>query len=104
MREQEYIYRVSFKDPTKPVNPKDDWDKEERTDYFFSSLSAIYGTFSVEQVGCKVSRLWNLKITPNKPYRGRKCVITKEPVASKRRTLKKITKFAQKENVRSNYR
>ena len=72
MSEQAYIYRVSFKEP---VNDK--WD------YFFGSLSAIYDTFSAEQVGCKVSRLWNLKITPETPYIGRRCTISKEPVKRK---------------------
>lgn len=84
MSEQGHIYRVSFKEPIKPATPKDDWDKVERTDYFFGSLSAIYDTFSAEQVGCKVSRLWNLKITPDNPYIGRKCTITKEPLGRKK--------------------
>lgn len=73
MSEQGYIYRVSFKEP---VNDK--------TDYFFGSLAAIYETFSAAQIGCRVSRLWNLKITPEKPYLGRKCTITKEPLSRKR--------------------
>lgn len=38
--EQKHIYRVSFKEP---INDK--------TDYFFGSLSAIYDTFSAEQGG-----------------------------------------------------
>lgn len=84
MSEQAYIYRVSFKEPIKPTKPKDTWDEEERTDYFFGSLSAIYDTFSTEQVGCKVSRLWNLKITPETPYTGRRCTITKEPLVRKK--------------------
>lgn len=69
-----HIYWVSFNEAV-----------EGKTDYFFGSLSAIYDTFTVEQVGCKVSRLWNLKITPEKPYIGRKCTITKEPVQRKKR-------------------
>lgn len=72
MSDQGHIYRVSFKEP---VNDK--------TDYFFGSLSAIYETFSAAQIGCRVSRLWNLKITPEKPYLGRKCTISKEPVKRK---------------------
>lgn len=84
MSEQGHIYRVSFKEPTKPATPKDDWDKVERTDYFFGSLAAIYETFSAAQIGCRVSRLWNLKITPEKPYLGRKCTITKEPFIRKK--------------------
>lgn len=31
------------------------------TDIFlFSSLQAIYGTFTKEQIGCGVNRLWNI--------------------------------------------
>lgn len=89
MSEQAYIYRVAFKEPTKPATPKDDWDKVDRTDYFFGSLSAIYDTFSAEQVGCNVSRLWNLKITPENPYIGRRCTITQEPVNRKRQQKRK---------------
>lgn len=82
MSEQTHIYRVSFREPV-----------DDKTDYFFGSLSAIYDTFSVEQVGCKVSRLWNLKITPDKPYLGRKCSITKEPFNRKKQ---KNTNFTAK--------
>lgn len=82
MREQEYIYRVSFKEP-----PYDFYGKQ--CDFFFTSLAAIYDQFSKDEIGCQVSRLWNLKITPDNPYRGRKCIITKEPVARKRRSQKK---------------
>jgi hypothetical protein len=73
MSEQGHIYRVSFKEP---INDK--------TDYFFGSLAAIYDAFTAQQIGCGVSRLWNVKITPEKPYFGRRCTITKEPVSRKR--------------------
>jgi hypothetical protein len=75
MAEQKHIYRVSFNEP---MNGK--------TDYFFSSLSAIYTDFSAEEIGCKVTRLWNIKITPDRPYIGRKCTITKEPLHRKKQT------------------
>lgn len=78
----EHVYRVSFKEPLPEVC-------EGKTDFFFTSLAAIYDQFNKRDIGCQVSRLWNLKITPDSPYRGRRCVITKEPVARKRRTLKK---------------
>ncbi|MDR1129439.1 MAG: hypothetical protein LBK96_00465 [Prevotellaceae bacterium] len=67
-----YIYRVSFKEP-----------KNGKTDYFFGSLSAIFTNFAPEDTGCRVTRLWNLKITEEKPYNGRKCTITKELVVRK---------------------
>lgn len=78
MSEREFIYRVSFKEPPVP-------DEPSRTDWFFSSLAAIYDQFSKEEIGCQVSRLWNLKITPGNPYNGRRCTITKEPVQRKKR-------------------
>lgn len=85
MSEREFIYRVSFKEP--PVLA--DGTPADKTDFFFTSLAAIYDQFSKDEIGCQVSRLWNLKITPDNPYRGRKCIITKEPVARKRRSQKK---------------
>lgn len=60
MSELEFIYRVAFNEP--PLENDDSWE------FYFTSLSAIYEKFTPEQVGCKVSRLWNLKITPDKPY------------------------------------
>ena len=80
---QEYIYRVSLKEEQAGDNT---WV----TDYFFASLSAIYEQFTPEQIGCKVERLWNLKISPDKPYVGRKCTITKELLTRKRQTAKKL--------------
>lgn len=77
MSELEFIYRVAFNEP--PLENDDSWE------FYFTSLSAIYEKFTPEQVGCKVSRLWNLKITPDKPYNGRRCRITKEPVLRKKR-------------------
>lgn len=79
MSEQAYIYRVSFKN--EPAG-----DNVWITDHFFGSLSAIYDTFTAEQIGCKVSRLWNLKITPQNPYLGRKCTISKEPLVRKKKS------------------
>ena len=66
MSELEFIYRVAFNEP--PLENDDSWE------FYFTSLSAIYEKFTPEQVGCKVSRLWNLKITPDKPYNGRRVI------------------------------
>jgi hypothetical protein len=70
---QKHIYRISFKEAI-----------SGKTDYFYGSLSAIFTNFAPEQVGCKVERLWNFKITENNPYRGRKCTITKELLIRKK--------------------
>jgi hypothetical protein len=37
-----------------------------------------------QDIGCQVERLWNLKISPDKPYVGRRCTITQEPVNRKK--------------------
>lgn len=74
---EEHIFRVSFNEP--PI------EGDPRTDFFFHSLSAIYEVFTAEQVGCKVSRLWNIGVSDGKPYEGRRCRITKEPILRKRR-------------------
>ena len=73
-----HVYRVSFNEPLPEVC-------DGKTDFFFTSLAAIYDRFIPDDIGCKVSRLWNLKITTDKPYMGRKCTITKEPVQRKKR-------------------
>jgi hypothetical protein len=73
MNAKTHVYKVSF---IEPVNGK--------TDYIFGSLAAIFDVFSPEQIGCKVTRLWNLKIFEDKPYAGRKCTVSKEPLHRKR--------------------
>lgn len=70
-----FVYRVQFAEPPLADSMK--------TEFFFSSLSAIYERFTAEQVGCKVSRLWNIGVSDGKPYEGRRCRITKEPVHAK---------------------
>lgn len=69
------IYKVTFIEP-----PLSD---DSRTEFYFSSLSAIYDTFTPKQVGCKVSRLWNVGVTQGKPYIGRLCQVTKEEIMTK---------------------
>lgn len=75
---EESIYRVSFKVP--PLLGVDD-----RTEFFFHSLAAIFEVFTPEQVGCKVTRLWNIGVSQGNTYEGRLCTITKEPISRKRR-------------------
>lgn len=74
---QGFIYRVAFSEP--PLSG------DERREFFFHSLSAIYETFTPEQIGCRVSRLWNLGIAQGETYRGRLCSISKEPIMRKKR-------------------
>lgn len=50
------------------------------TDIFlFSSIQAIYGTFTKEQIGCGVNRLWNIGLAKGNSYKSKNCTITKEP-------------------------
>jgi hypothetical protein len=70
------IYRVSFKEP---IDGKADW--------FYGSLAAIFTNFTPEEIGCGVRRLWNVKITEERPYRGRKCTITKEHLTRKKHKI-----------------
>ena len=74
----EFIYRVAFKEP--PLLGVD-----ERTEFYFHSLAAIYDTFTGAQIGCKVTRLWNIGVSDGNTYDGRRCKITKEPILRKRR-------------------
>lgn len=78
MSKAEYIYRVEFKVP--PLLGVD-----ERTEFYFHSLAAIYEVFTARQIGCKVTRLWDIGVSHGKPYDGRRCSITKEPILRKRR-------------------
>lgn len=69
------IYRVAFNEP--PIQGDD------RREFFFSSLSAIYEMFTHKQVGCKVTRLWNMGVSQGNPYNGKLCQITRETLTSK---------------------
>lgn len=76
MRTITYLYKVTFN--------KAPAGHDGKRDFFFGSLAAIYTLFSADDIGCKVERLWNLKITPEKPYFGRRCTITKDPFYRKK--------------------
>lgn len=71
-----HIYRVSFINPPYTDSP--------RTDFYFHSLAAIYDEFTPEQVGCKVTRLWNIGVSQGATYHGRKCSVYQEPISRKR--------------------
>ena len=54
MKKQTYIYRVSFDTP-----PLDD----DKTDFYFSSLAAIYEQFTAKQIGCGAGHLYNIGVS-----------------------------------------
>ena len=75
---EEFIYRVEFKVP--PLLGVDD-----RTEFYFHSLAAIYEVFTARQIGCKVTRLWNIGVSDGNTYNGRRCRITREQILRKTR-------------------
>ena len=68
----EQIYRVSFKKPP--------FEDDARSDFYFTSLAAIYQHFTKEQIGCSVNRLWNLKLSDGNTYDSRLCTISRHPL------------------------
>ena len=72
---EEHIYHVSFKEPR----------QDGRTEFYFTSLAAIYGQFSRDDIGCRVERLWAVGVSGGNRYDGRKCTITRETVYRKNR-------------------
>lgn len=75
MMRSDSVFHVRFKTP--PI------EGDERTDFFFSSLAAIYDTFTPDQIGCAVNRLWKLRVSDGNPYYGRLCDIRREEVRRK---------------------
>lgn len=72
---EEHIYHVSFKEPR----------QDGRTEFYFTSLAAIYGQFTREDIGCRVERLWAVGVSDGNRYEGRRCTITREAVYRKNR-------------------
>lgn len=70
MKTQRSIYQVKFR---------------SGAEHYFTSLTAIYELFTPEQVGCKVEHLWNLQISENSPYLGKRCSIYKVALYTKRK-------------------
>ena len=79
-----FIYRVTFREPPEQTGERD---------FFFTSLSAIYERFSPEQIGCKVSRLWNIGVSDGNPYTGAKVTVTREPLHTKRQNKARTERF-----------
>lgn len=59
-------------------------DKPRQKFFLFSSLAAIFEVFSVEQIGCSLGNLYNLKVPDGCAYAGKRCIIKREKVFSKR--------------------
>lgn len=74
---QKHVYKVQFPET---VNGKEI--------HYFSSVAAIYGVFSSDDIGCGAGHLWNLGVTQGAVYEGKKCRISKEPVINKKQNIK----------------
>ena len=76
-RGERFVYSVLFFSTPLP-------DKPMQKYFLFSSLAAIYEVFSVEQIGCSLGHLYNLKVPDSSTYAGKRCIIKRDKVLSKR--------------------
>lgn len=53
--------------------------------YYFSSLAAIYEVLRVDDIGCKVERLWNFGVAIDHPFENKHCIIRMGEVVRKKR-------------------
>lgn len=72
-----YVYSVLFFAAPLPSKPRQKF-------FLFSSLAAIFEVFSVEQIGCGLGHLYNLKVPDGSAFAGKRCIIKREKVFSKR--------------------
>ena len=63
------IYHVSFGDDA---------------NYYFGSIAAIFDRFTPSEIGVSLSRLYDVAITPEKPYRNGKVIIRKSILCRKK--------------------
>lgn len=76
-----YVYSVFFLPGFAPCDA--DGNPRQRL-FLFSSLAAVFDRFSVEQIGCSLGHLYNLKVPEGSAYAGRQCIIKREKVLAKR--------------------
>lgn len=72
-----YVYSVLFFAAPLPSKPRQKF-------FLFSSLAAIFEVFSVEQIGCGLGHLYNLKVPDGTAFSGKRCIIKRERVFAKR--------------------
>lgn len=78
-----FVYSVLFFAAPFPEKPRQKF-------FLFSSLAAIYEVFSVEQIGCALGHLYNLKVPDGSAFAGKRCIIKREKVVSKRQKRPKF--------------
>lgn len=79
-----YVYSVLFYAPPRPV------EMPRQKFFLFSSLAAIFDRFSVEEIGCSLGHLYNSKVPDGSAFCGKRCIIKREPLVSKRQKCPKF--------------
>ena len=88
MAKRTQIYRVAFQTPPLP---------DGKTDYYFTSIAAIYDIFTPKQVGCAAQHLYNLCVSDGVVYNGRLATVSREVVVSKEQAHPKRNKKTDEE-------
>ncbi len=78
MKTEKHIYRVSFREPPVGGDPG--------TDFYFSSMKAIYDLFTPGQIGCGARRLSRVRVPQGRVYESRTARVSREPLHSKAQT------------------
>ena len=63
------IYHVKLHEPI-----------EGKADYYFSSITAIYNTFSTDLIGAARQTLYQQSLKSGEEYRTKNCIVKKEEV------------------------
>ena len=68
------IYKVTFREP--PIEASD------QTEFYFSTVSAIYEVFTKQAIGCSLNNLWNKGVVKGRRYVSRTCTVERVTLAS----------------------
>lgn len=74
MAKKEFIYKVKFN--FAPFKEHGD----NRTEFYFGSITAIFSVFPTEYIGTNATALWYHGLSDGKKYQSDYCVITAEPL------------------------
>lgn len=72
MAKKEHIYKVKFHHA--PYS----WGGDNRTEFYFGSITAIFTIFSTELIGTTAAALWTHGLSNGNTYYGKFCTITAE--------------------------
>lgn len=78
-----FVYSVLFFAAPFPSKPRQKF-------FLFSSLAAIFEVFSPELIGCGLGHLYNLQVPSGTAFAGKRCIIKREKVFSKRQKYPKF--------------